>query len=199
MTPVKTIAVDYGGYVVTFQVSPSPPQGTSADETCLVPPGHDEQAQDHEPPPADGGPTACCPVCGAPAEFPPPSPQPLPPHVIRTAERTARVLAWMAANCHRTDVTAAEIAETAGLSVRRLEAVCKRDFGSSPLRLMADMRLHRAHLALTGRAPAPASLAEAASLAGHSRLTRFRAAYRARYGRNPVLPPSAASASCGKG
>jgi transcriptional regulator GlxA family with amidase domain len=93
----------------------------------------------------------------------------------------------MAANCHR-DVTAAEVAEAAGISKRRLQAVFKRDYGRSPLRLMADMRLHRVHLALTGRAPAPASLAEAAAQAGHSRFTRFRAAYHARYGRNPALP-----------
>ena len=48
--------------------------------------------------------------------------------------------------------------------------------------------------ALTGRVPAPASIAEAARQAGHSRVTRFRAAYRSRYGRNPALPGHAAAA-----
>jgi AraC-like DNA-binding protein len=134
---------------------------------------------------------AGCPVCGAPPDFPPLPPQagtPPPPRSVQAAERTARILAWMASNCHRRDVTVAEVAEVAGLSPRRLQAIFKRDFGRGPLRLMADMRLHRVHLTLTGRAPAPASLAEAARLAGHSRVHRFRIAYRERYGRYPALP-----------
>jgi len=145
-----------------------------------------------------GEPAAGCPLCGVPADFPLPPPQagasPA-PGPVQAAKRTARVLTWMAANCHRRDVTVAEIAAVAGLSPRRLQAVFKRDFGRSPLRLMADMRLHQVHLALTGRAPAPASLTEAARLAGHSRVHRFRVAYRARYGRYPALPAQAAPAA----
>lgn len=132
--------------------------------------------------------TAGCPICGAPADFPlAPAQAPSPPRLTQAAERTARVLAWMASNCDRRDVTAAEIAAVADLSVRHLQAVFKHDFGRSPLLLVADMRLHRVHLALTGRAPAPASLADAATLAGYRRVHRFLAAYRERYGRYPAL------------
>jgi transcriptional regulator GlxA family with amidase domain len=105
----------------------------------------------------------------------------------------------MAANCHRRDVTVAGVARVAGLSPRRLQAIFKRDFGRGPLRLMADMRMHRVHLALTGRPPAPASLAEAASLAGHSRVHRFRVAYRERYGQYPALPAQPAPAAAPPG
>lgn len=117
----------------------------------------------------------------------------------RAGERTARVLTWMAANCHRPGVRSAEIASVAGVSERRLQAVFSRDFGCGPVRLMAAMRLHRAHLALAGQAAVPAvSAAEAAAIAGYRRLDRFRAAYRARYGRNPVpLPPQGRAADRG--
>lgn len=104
------------------------------------------------------------------------------------AARTARVLTWMEDNCHRRDVTIAEVAEVASLSPRHLQTVFKREFGRSPLQKMADIRLHRVHLALTGQAPAPASIAEAARQAGHSRVTRFENAYRDRYGTYPALP-----------
>ena len=156
------------------------------------PPGSDQTrtAEGHL-----AGDPAGCPVCGAPAPASPAGPSAVAAPPI--PGRTAQILTWMTGNCHRADVTAAEIAEVAGVSVRRLQAIFRHDLGRSPLRVLADMRLHRAHLALTGRAPAPASLGEAASLAGYSRIHRFRAAYRQRYGRNPVLPAPAASPDAG--
>jgi AraC-like DNA-binding protein len=165
----------------------------------------DTDSLPEDPAAATARPTAGCPVCGAPADFPPPPPQASaspPPRPVQAAERTARVLTWMAANCHRRDVTVAEVAGVAGvagLSVRRLQAVFRRDMGRGPLRLMADMRMHRVHLALTGRAPAPASLAEAARLAGHSRVHRFRVAYRERYGQYPAIPARPALAAAPPG
>jgi transcriptional regulator GlxA family with amidase domain len=138
-------------------------------------------------------PAAGCPVCGTPTESPFPKPEISSPlRRARAAERTARVLDWMVANRDRRDVTVEEVAGVAGISVRRLQAVFRRDFGRSPMRLMADIRLHRVHLALTGRAPAPASLVEAARLAGHTRVHRFCVAYRERYGRYPAFPAHAA-------
>jgi AraC-like DNA-binding protein len=148
---------------------------------------HSDQATPGPQPGA--GPGAGCPVCGAPADFPPPqvggSPMRRQP---RPAERAKRVLAWLAVNCHRSDVTLAEVAGVAGVTPRHLQQILKRDFGRGPVRLMADMRLHRVHLTLTGRAPAPGSLAEAAAMAGYSRVSRFNDAYHARYGRCPALP-----------
>jgi AraC-like DNA-binding protein len=145
-----------------------------------------------------GGGLSGCPVCGALVNIPlpqPPQASACTKRRARQAERTAWVIAWMAANVHRPDVQVAEVAEVAGVSVNRLQAIFRRDVGRRPLQLMADMRLHRVHRALTGQAPAPASLAEAARLAGHSRVTRFRDAYRARYGTNPALPGQAAVAA----
>ena len=130
------------------------------------------------------GPAAGCPVCSPQADLllsPPPAGD--------CAERTEWAVAWIAANSHRLDVTVGEAAEAAGLSPRRLQAVFRRDCGIGPVRLLADMRLRQAHLVLTGHGPPPASIAEAATLAGFSRVTRFRAAYRRRYGRYPALPP----------
>jgi AraC-like DNA-binding protein len=194
---IRAIALDYGGYAVS-QLSDEP-------ATVLV--LQRGQVPDHGPPggpaqPRDlaatagtaGEPAAGCPVCGGPAGFPP-FPPPAPAHLdacakrrAREAARTARVIAWMAANCHRPDVTVAEIAEVAGVGTNRLHVLFRRDFGRSPLRLLRDMGLHQVHLGLTGHAPAPASIAEAARQAGYSRADRFRAAYRGRYGTDPALP-----------
>ncbi len=60
--------------------------------------------------------------------------------------------------------------------------------------MLRDIGLHRAHLALTGQAPAPASIAEAARQAGYTRVSRFKADYKARYGRYPALPGQAPAA-----
>ena len=114
--------------------------------------------------PPGGEPGAGCPVCGSPANFPLAAAGPACSlrRLARDAERTAGVLAWMAANCRRRDVRIAEFAGVAGISVGHVEAVFERDFGRSPLRVLRDTALHRAHLALTGQAPAPVSMAEAA-------------------------------------
>ena len=129
------------------------------------------------------GPAAACPACSSPPDIL----SSLPP-AGDCAERTEWAVAWLAANCHRLDVTVAEAAKAVRLSPRRLQSVFKRDCCMGPVRLLVDMRLRRVHLALTGHGPAPASIAEAAALAGFSRVTRFRAAYRRRYGRYPALP-----------
>jgi len=94
----------------------------------------------------------------------------------------------MVANSDRPDVTVGEIAQVADLGARRLQGIIKGDFGRSPLQLLRDIGLHRVHLALTGRSPAPASLAEAAAQAGYTRVARFNAAYRERYGAKSALP-----------
>jgi AraC-like DNA-binding protein len=189
ISEIETALVLAGFDLSAHQLSRQPAAAPVAGDTDSLP---------RDPAAATARPTAGCPVCGSPADFPPLPPQASvspPPRLVQAAERTARVLAWMAANCHRRDVTVAEVAGVAGLSPRRLQAIFKRDTGRGPLRLMADMRMHRVHLALTGRAPAPASLAEAARLAGHSRVHRFRVAYRERYGQYPALPAQPAGGS----
>jgi AraC-like DNA-binding protein len=124
-------------------------------------------------------PAAGCPVCGCQPDRA--------PHPDLPAGRAARLVAWLADNCHRPGLRVGEIAAAAGLSTRRLQAICQRDFGRTPMQLLAEIRLHRAHLALTGPHPAPRSLAKVARSAGFTRVTRFTRAYRHRYGTVPAI------------
>ena len=119
-----------------------------------------------------------CPVCGC---------QPAQPHPGLPPGRPGLLLAWLAGNYHR-PLRAAEIAAAAGLSVRALQATCQREFGRTPFQLLTDIRLHHARLALTTSEPQPGSVAEVARSAGFTtRLTRFTAAYRRRYGTPPAI------------
>jgi AraC-like DNA-binding protein/transcriptional regulator with XRE-family HTH domain len=124
------------------------------------------------------GPVPGCPVCGsqAPREDP-----------VAAAGPTAQLAAWLADNYHRHGLRVSDIAAAAGVSVRRLQALCQRDFGRTPMQLLAQIRLHRAHLALTGPGATPVSLAEVARSAGFARVSRFASAYRRRYGTAPAL------------
>jgi AraC-like DNA-binding protein/endonuclease/exonuclease/phosphatase family metal-dependent hydrolase len=125
-----------------------------------------------------GDATAGCPVCGC---------RPAQPHPGLPPGRAGLLLAWLAGN-YRRPLRAAEIAAAAGLSVRALQATCQREFGRTPFQLLTDIRLHHARLALTTSEPQPGSVAEVARSAGFAtRLTRFTAAYRRRYGTPPVI------------
>lgn len=132
---------------------------------------------------APEAPAACCQVCGC-----------QPPMQHRALSRLHRELpvAWLAADYQRPGIRVSEIAGAAGLSVRRLQAVSKRDFGRTPLQLLPEIRLYRADQMLTGEpAPAPRTLAEAARAAGFTRTHRFTTACRHRYGAAPVLTVAA--------
>ena len=125
-----------------------------------------------------GDATAGCPVCGC---------RPAQPHPGLPPGRAGLLLAWLAGN-YRRPLRAAEIAAAAGLSVRALQATCQRESGRAPFRLLTDIRLHHARLALTTSEPQPGSVAEVARSAGFTtRLTRFAAAYRRRYGTPPAI------------
>jgi transcriptional regulator GlxA family with amidase domain len=100
----------------------------------------------------------------------------------------------MAGNFRRRYVRVAEIAAVIGVSQRRLRVLCMRDFGCSPMRLLADIRLYHVCQALASPDSAPRSMAEAARLAGFSSTGRFRSAYRDRYGTDPVIPAGTAPA-----
>jgi len=128
--------------------------------------------------PGAGQAAVCCPVCGC---------QPARPHPGLPAGRTGLLLAWLAGNYCRSGLRVAEMAAAAGVSIRVLQATCKRDFGRTPLQLLADVRLHHAHLRLTGLGPAPRSVAQVARSAGFTRVARFSAAYRRRYGTPPAI------------
>jgi AraC-like DNA-binding protein len=124
--------------------------------------------------PAAGG----CLVCGC---------RPALPHPGLPAGPAGLLLAWLAGNYPRPGLRAAEMAAAAGLSVRRLQALCQREWDRTPSQLLTEIRLHRARLALTTTVPAPGSVAEVARSAGFTRLSRFRAAYLRRYGTPPAI------------
>ena len=128
--------------------------------------------------PATMAPATGCPVCGCQ----PPRARPVLP-----AGPATRLVAWLAENYHRRGLRAGEIAAAAGVSVRRLQVICRRDFGRTPMQLLADIRLHRVHLALTGPGAAPGSIAEVACAAGFTRVSRFTSAYQRRYGTAPAI------------
>ena len=118
-----------------------------------------------QPPAGDHG----CPLCGCPPHMPP----------ARPAGRAELLVAWLADNYARPSPRSADMAQAIGVSVRVLQATCRREFGRTPHQLLTGIRLQRAHLQLTG--PAPRSLAEIAASAGFGRVSRFTAAYRRRY------------------
>jgi AraC-like DNA-binding protein len=131
--------------------------------------------------PGSPQPAWTCPACGSAPQVPQPGP-PLP-------DRAALLLDWLAENHQAPGLRVGDIAAAAGISARRLQAICKQHFSRTPIQLLADIRMHHAHTALTGPGPAPASIADAARIAGINRTSRFRAAYRNRYGTAPVITP----------
>jgi transcriptional regulator GlxA family with amidase domain len=100
----------------------------------------------------------------------------------------------MAANCTRDDVRVDEMAAAVGVSRRQLQVICRKQFGRSPMRLLADTRLHRVREAMARPETAPSTVAEAAAMAGYGRADRFKAAWRARYREDPRLRPDDAAA-----
>lgn len=150
-----------------------------ADPAAAVPAGKPALAQATGIPGSPGQ-AWSCPVCGC-------APQLLhsgPP----SSGRLSLLLDWLASNHQTPGLRAGDIAAAAGISPRQLQAICKRRFGCTPMHLLAGIRMHRAHMALTGQEqPAAATIADAARIAGISRVSRFRAAYRGRYGIEPVI------------
>jgi AraC-like DNA-binding protein len=123
-------------------------------------------------------PAAGCPVCGC---------QPPAWHRALARLHGELLVRWLAANYQRPGVKVSEMAGAVGLSVRRLQAVSKRDFGRTPLQLLTDIRLYRADQMLNGDMAAPRTLAEVARAAGFTRTHRFTTSYRRRYGTAPVI------------
>ena len=121
---------------------------------------------------------ASCLVCGC---------RPALPHPSLPSGPAGLLLAWLAGNYCRPGLRAGEMAAAAGVSVRRLQALCRREWDRTPLQLLAEIRLHRARLALTSTVPGPGSVAEVARSVGFTRVSRFRAAYLHRYGMPPAI------------
>ncbi|MGW4244760.1 AraC family transcriptional regulator [Nocardia sp. NPDC004722] len=81
--------------------------------------------------------------------------------------------------------TAADLAETAGVSIRTLQAAFRTHLDCSPIAYLRELRLERAHAELAASDPAHTSVADIAYRWGFTHLSRFAHAYGRRYG---VLP-----------
>ncbi|POX42555.1 AraC family transcriptional regulator [Streptomyces sp. Ru73] len=80
--------------------------------------------------------------------------------------------------------TAADMAEVAGVSVRRLQEGFQKYVGASPTATLRDIRLDRVHAELADP-DAGATVAEVAARWGFTHGGRFAAAYRRRFGVSP--------------
>lgn len=78
--------------------------------------------------------------------------------------------------------TAADMAEIAGVGVRRLQSGFREYLDRSPHEVLAEVRLERAHAELVAGG---STVADVANRWGITHLGRFAAAYRARYGELP--------------
>jgi AraC-like DNA-binding protein len=108
-----------------------------------------------------------------------------------TAER---IRDWLEAH-HDQPVGVADLAAAVNLSVRRVQAICRRHWNQTPMQLLRGIRLDHARRALltasSGTAAPP--ITAVASAAGFTRMTRFNAAYRQRFGQTPAQTVSGAS------
>jgi AraC-like DNA-binding protein len=98
----------------------------------------------------------------------------------------AQIRDWLEAH-HDQPVGVADLAAVIGLSIRRVQAVCHSHWNQSPTQLLRGIRLDHARTALLAAGPGTApDLAGVANAAGFTRMTRFTAAYRQRFGETPA-------------
>lgn len=107
--------------------------------------------------------------------------------VIREPQRpapaaAARIRDWLEAH-HDQPVGVADLANAMGLSIRRVQDISRRHWQQTPTQLLRGIRLDHARDKLhTGALGSTASAAEAA---GFTRMDRFAAAYKRRFGESP--------------
>ncbi len=81
--------------------------------------------------------------------------------------------------------TTSTIAESSFCSVRSLQAGFRREFGTTPMRLLAEARIERAHTDLLGADRSELSVGFIATRWGFTHLGRFSLAYKRKYGESP--------------
>jgi AraC-like DNA-binding protein len=81
--------------------------------------------------------------------------------------------------------TSADMAEVAGVSVRRLQEGFREYLGVCPREYLLDLRLERIHAELAEAGPGAASVTDVALKWGITHTGRFAAAYRRKYGVAP--------------
>lgn len=98
--------------------------------------------------------------------------------------RLRAAVEYIHANAH-VPLTVAQIARAAELSVRALQEGFQRGLGMTPLGLLRQVRLERAHDELLTGASEPGTVGEVARRWGFAHLGRFAAAYVERFGESP--------------
>jgi AraC-like DNA-binding protein len=98
----------------------------------------------------------------------------------------ARIREWLEAH-HGQPVGVADLAAATGLSIRRVQAISRRHWGQTPMQLLRGIRLDHARETLLAAEADSESIATVAAAAGFTRMTRFTAAYRQRFGETPAL------------
>jgi AraC-like DNA-binding protein len=98
-----------------------------------------------------------------------------------------RIRDWLHAH-HDQPVGVADLAAAMGLSVNRVQAICRRHWSQSPLQLLRGIRLDHARKVLLagGQGGGAPSIGAVAAAAGFTRVSRFNAAYRQRFGQTPA-------------
>jgi AraC-like DNA-binding protein len=95
-----------------------------------------------------------------------------------------RACTFIDENAHR-EVTTAEIAAAADVTIRTVQLAFKRHLETTPLAYLRRVRLERAHQQLLDAAPDSVSIADVAATWGFASHSHFTAAYRTAYGRRP--------------
>ena len=94
----------------------------------------------------------------------------------------ARIRDWLEAHYDR-PVGVADLAAAMGLSIRRVQDICRRHWNQTPTQLLRGIRLDHARDNLLSGVLGTTGSAAAAS--GFSRVDRFAAAYKLRFGESP--------------
>jgi AraC-like DNA-binding protein len=103
-----------------------------------------------------------------------------------------RIREWLVAHHHQ-PIGVADIAAAMDLSIRRLQAICRSRWDQTPMQLLRGIRLDHARAALLSAEPASGTVSRIASTAGFTRVSRFIAAYRERFGETPTQTLSRAA------
>ncbi|SFO52092.1 Helix-turn-helix domain-containing protein [Pseudonocardia ammonioxydans] len=97
--------------------------------------------------------------------------------------RVAEVVDYMRAHAHE-HLRPEDLARVACMSVRALQASFRHELGTTPSRLLREIRLERVHTALSSGNP-DVSIGAVALRWGFAHLGRFSAQYRSRFGELP--------------
>mgnify|MGYP003582229347 CR=1 FL=1 len=105
--------------------------------------------------------------------------------VSATSGQAVQVAAEMIREAEGDLPSVAEIAESVGVSLRRLQAAFHAEFGVTPTRFIRDVRLDKVHEILLQGDREEMTVASVATSMGFGHLGRFSADYRARFGVAP--------------